>query len=236
MGRFREAVDFLERGHALGSRQAGWKLPSQELLLQHRRFLELDTRLPAILKGEAKPTDAAERLEFAAICYRKGRHAASARLANEAFAEKPALANDLQVGSRYDAACSASLAGSGVGKDEPMPDEADRARLREQALGWLRADLAAWAKVLEAGNEPDRKQFVARTLAHSERRCRGPGRYPSSSDEGQHWRSCPNKKGEGSGHSGRMSPGSWRRLGRGLRDRGIRFDCRKNVFEGGPRR
>ncbi len=166
MGRFREALELLERGHSLGSRRPGWRYPSQAWVQQHRRFLELDTRLPAILKGEAKPTDAAERLELAVVCYRKGLHAASARFADEAFAEKPALANNPQTGSRYNAACSASLAGSGQCKNEPMPDEAGRIKLREQALGWLRADLAAWAKVLEGGNEPARKQAVGRTLAH----------------------------------------------------------------------
>jgi eukaryotic-like serine/threonine-protein kinase len=166
MGRFREALEMLERGHELGSRQPGWRNPSREWVGQHRRFLELDTRLPAILKGEAKPTDAAERLDLATVCYRKGLHAASARFADEAFAEKPALANNPQSSFRYNAACSASLAGSGQGQDDPMPDEAARVKLREQALGWLRDDLAAWAKVLDGGNEPGRKQAVARTLAH----------------------------------------------------------------------
>src|SRR3954452_21242854 len=42
--------------------------------------------------------------------------------ADDAFAEIPALA-DLEEGLRYDAACSASPAGSGSGKDDPPPDE-----------------------------------------------------------------------------------------------------------------
>jgi tetratricopeptide (TPR) repeat protein len=166
MGRFREALELLEQGHALGSKLPDWQNPSQEWVRQHRRFLELDTRLPEILKGEAKPTDAAERLELATVCYRKGLHAASARFADEAFAEKPALANNPQTGSRYNAACSASLAGSGQGKDETMPDEEARIKLRKLALGWLQSDLAIWSKILDGGNEPARKQAVLRTLAH----------------------------------------------------------------------
>jgi eukaryotic-like serine/threonine-protein kinase len=166
MGRFQEALEFLERGHALGSRRPGWPNPSQTWVQLHRRLLELDTKLPAILKGEAKPTDAAERLDLAVVCYRKGLHAASARFAGEAFAETPALANNPQTRSRYNAARSAILAGWGQGKDEPMPDEAARAKFREQALVWLRADLAAWAEVLDGGNEPARKQALLRTLAH----------------------------------------------------------------------
>jgi eukaryotic-like serine/threonine-protein kinase len=166
MGRFREALEYLERGHALGSSQPGWNSPSQDWIRQVRQFRELDEKLPAILKGEARPTDAAERLDLATICCFKGLHAASARLAGEAFAEKPALADDLRRASRYDAARSASLAGSGQGQADPMPDEAARARFREQALVWLRADLAAWAKILDGGNEPARKQAVAQKLAH----------------------------------------------------------------------
>jgi hypothetical protein len=34
------------------------------------------------------------------------------------------------------------LAGCGQGQDDSPPDDAERARLRGQALGWLRADLS----------------------------------------------------------------------------------------------
>ena len=37
-------------------------------------------RLPAVLKGDDQPRDAAETLIFAFICYDQGRYAASARL------------------------------------------------------------------------------------------------------------------------------------------------------------
>ncbi len=47
-----------------------------------------------------------------------------------------------------------------------MPDEAARAKLREQALGWLRADLASRVKAFEKAKEPARKQLLAQTLAH----------------------------------------------------------------------
>src|SRR5262249_3954505 len=43
----------------------------------------------------------------------------------------------------YNAACAAALAGCGHGKDAENLDEREKARLRAQALGWLRADLAA---------------------------------------------------------------------------------------------
>jgi eukaryotic-like serine/threonine-protein kinase len=166
MGKFHAALESLEKGHALGSKQKGWRHPSEAWVRDARRMVELEAKLPAIMKNETTAKDSAERLALADLGYKTGRFAASARFWGEAFAETPALADDLSKGNRYNAACSASLAASGKGKDEPMPDEPAKAKLREQALGWLRADLVSWVKVLEGGNEPARKQAVLQTLAH----------------------------------------------------------------------
>ena len=51
--------------------------------------------------------------------------------------------------SRYDAACAATLACCGQGKDADKLDSEERARLRQQALDWLRADLKAYRQVME---------------------------------------------------------------------------------------
>jgi eukaryotic-like serine/threonine-protein kinase len=165
-GDLAEALGHLEKGHELGSRRANWRYPSAQWVSTCRRLVELEAKLPAILKGEVPVRDADERLIVAKFCLAKKLYAGSARFFGEAFADKPALANDLRTGARYNAACSASLAGSGQGKDDPMPDEVGRIKLREQALGWLRADLAIWTKIFDGGNEPARKQAVAMTLAH----------------------------------------------------------------------
>jgi hypothetical protein len=71
----------------------------------------------------------------------------------------------MQSTNRYNAACAAALAGSGQGKDDPPLDEAAKARWRKQAIDWLRADLAAWSKILASG-PPQSRQFVAQTLQH----------------------------------------------------------------------
>jgi serine/threonine protein kinase/tetratricopeptide (TPR) repeat protein len=80
--------------------------------------------------------------------------AAAARFYAEAFAAHPKLADDMRFLNRYNAACSAARAGCGQGQDAAGLDEAERARLRRQALDWLRADLAAWGQFLE--KEPDK--------------------------------------------------------------------------------
>jgi eukaryotic-like serine/threonine-protein kinase len=165
-GEFVEALKIMERGHELGSKQVGWRNPSAEWVQSFRRLVDLDAKLVVLLKGETPPIEPGERVELADLCSKKGLHAASARFYGQAFADQPRLAEDLETGHRYNAACAAALGGSGMGKDEPPLDEAGRTKLREQALGWLRADLAAWAKILDGGKEPARKQEVARTLAH----------------------------------------------------------------------
>jgi superkiller protein 3 len=127
------------------------------------RLLALDETLPAILKGDAKPKDAAQRLDLAALCRSRQLHASSARYCAEAFAEQPNLAGDLRSGRRYLAACSAALAGVGKAKDAAELGEEERARLRRQALEWLRADLAHWATLPRKG-APQARQEVRRAL------------------------------------------------------------------------
>src|SRR5439155_15020384 len=97
-GEFRQALEELRRGHELGSKNPRWPYPSAQWVQQCERLVELDEKLPAILKGEAQPTDAAECLVLAKLCQQpfKGLYAAAARFYAEAFAAKPQLADDLQ--------------------------------------------------------------------------------------------------------------------------------------------
>jgi len=105
---------------------------------QAKRMAELEGRLDQVLSGEAQPRNAVERTEFAMMLYKKARHAESARMYAEAFAEDAALAEDLARSHRYNAACSAALAAAAGG--------ADAAEWRGRALEGLRADLAAREK------------------------------------------------------------------------------------------
>ena len=54
------------------------------------------------------------------------------------------------------------------GGDPAKLDDKERARLRQQALAWLRADLALWAKDVEGGKPADRGA-AQRTLRHWQR-------------------------------------------------------------------
>ena len=98
----------------------------------------MEGRLDQMLSGKARPRDADERIEFALVLYLKARHAESAQMFAEAFAEDASLAEDLAQGHRYNAACSAALAAALGG--------ADAAEWRGRALEWLRADFSAREK------------------------------------------------------------------------------------------
>jgi serine/threonine-protein kinase len=164
-GKVSEALTELKRGHELGSTNPRWPYPSEQWVKNAERLVELDGKLPAILGGKRKPADAAESLELAQLCYTKKLHGASARFWSEGFRAQPALVGDMQAQHRYNAACAAALAGCGQGKDDPPPDETAKARWRNQAIDWLKADLAARSKLLEKG-PPQARQAIPQTLQH----------------------------------------------------------------------
>jgi serine/threonine protein kinase/Flp pilus assembly protein TadD len=150
-GQFVEALEHTRRGHELGSKNPRWQYPNSAQWVQNcERMVELDAKLPAILSGQKHPADDAERLALAQLCQMpKKRYADAVRFYREAFAEQPKLADDLNAPHRYNAACAAALAGCGQGADADKLDANERARLRQQALDWLRADLKAYRQVLE---------------------------------------------------------------------------------------
>jgi eukaryotic-like serine/threonine-protein kinase len=120
-----------------------------------------------VLRGEDKPKDNAERLAFARMAYDRKHFAPAARLWAEALASEPKLGDDRQALHRYNAARAAALAAVGQGKDEPQPDDGAKAKLRQQALDWLKAELTIWEKLLESG-PPQARPTIVQTLDHWE--------------------------------------------------------------------
>ncbi len=104
--------------------------------------------------------------EFARrLAYDHKQFAAAAKLWAEAMEGDRKLADDRQTQHRYNAACAAALAAAGQGQDEPPLDDAAKAKLRRQALDWLKAERTAWGKLLESG-PPQARPFIVRTLSH----------------------------------------------------------------------
>ena len=152
-GKYGESLVAYEHGHELGSKRPDWAYPSAQWVAQARRLARLAPRLPALLNGEEQPADAEQCLDAAVAAYSRGFHAMAARFSARAFAALPSSAEDLDAGHRYNAACSAALAGCGRAKDQPPPDLAARVKLRRQALEWLEGDLAARTRIVASGSQ-----------------------------------------------------------------------------------
>jgi hypothetical protein len=166
-GRFAESLAAFQRGHQLGTKQRDWKYPSAQWVREAERLAALEAKLPTFLRGEVQPRDTAERLGLVGVCQPKKLHAAAARLYAAAFAADFNLADDLGAAHRYNAACSAALAAAGQGEDAGKLDAGERARLRKQALDWLRADLSLRSKQLDSG-QPAARAAAQQQLRHAQ--------------------------------------------------------------------
>jgi eukaryotic-like serine/threonine-protein kinase len=112
--------------------------------------------LLAYLDGTYQPQDNDVRLALLGVCQFMNRTRAMARLYAGAFSAAPSLADDLGAGHRYNAARAAAQAGCGQGADATGLGDEERAECREQARKWLRADLAARARAIDAGQSARR--------------------------------------------------------------------------------
>jgi hypothetical protein len=119
-----------------------WSDLSAKWVKETDQMVGLAPRLPGILKGDDRPRDNAERLVFVQMCLDTKRYATAARLYAEALESDPRLVQDREAWHRSGAAWAAALAATGRGKDEPSLDEGQKVRRRDQALVWLKAELA----------------------------------------------------------------------------------------------
>ena len=121
-----------------------------------QRDRDLYLRLPDIVAGKEEPKTASAGCRLAMLCARqRKRYTTSVRLFESAFATDPSLAEDLKAAHRYNAACFAALAAAGEDEDSTKLDDNERARLRKQALAWLRADLILRTRQLQSGQGSD---------------------------------------------------------------------------------
>jgi tetratricopeptide (TPR) repeat protein len=164
-GKYREALTVFRALHErVSMMNPGATAEAARLVKETERMARLESRLPAVLSGEATPADASERAAVAKLCSYKERYAASARFWAEAFKSDPKLAEAQGEETRFEAARAAVLAASGRGKDAEALDGKEKGRLRKEALRWLRADLRARTKLLDEDLRRSRSE-VKRTLA-----------------------------------------------------------------------
>jgi tetratricopeptide (TPR) repeat protein len=165
-GKYSESLAEYRKGHELGSKTPGWNYPSAAWVRRAEILVNLDARLPDILAAKDKPADNSECLYLAQMCQEhKKLFASSARFYARAFESDPELAKSSANGHQYNASCAAALAGCGQGNDVDRVDEMECARLRTQALEWLRADLTYWTKQTISEKAADRAK-VQQPLKH----------------------------------------------------------------------
>src|SRR5262249_45017699 len=134
-GRLDEAMAGYRRAEAICARRSDelsgkWrglaKAAADKLAPQLERMQE---RL-ALARG-ARSADPNEPVAAAVLAYRRGEPVLSARTYARAFAASPALLGTYPY--RYDAACSAALAGTRAGGAASRPSDDELAGLRQQA-------------------------------------------------------------------------------------------------------
>jgi hypothetical protein len=118
------------------------------------RAATIDARLAAV-RGGASPRDAEEAVAVALRAARLGHNAMAVRLMTEAFAAKPELARNPETMPRYNAACSAVVAGVGWSRDAPPAEGPDRAALRERGRAWLAEEVADWRAAIAGSRRTD---------------------------------------------------------------------------------
>jgi tetratricopeptide (TPR) repeat protein len=146
-GQLDEAIASLKKAIALSPKFA----PARRQLARVERLAAIRDKLAAFQKGTYTPATSSEHLELLEWCQVKKLHHTAAKLYADAFTAEPKLADDLKTSHRYNAACFAALAAAGQGEDSAKLIDRERARLRKQALDWLRADLALWARLFDDG-------------------------------------------------------------------------------------
>ncbi len=167
LGRFPEAAAAFRNALRLQEEDDPWYPVVAGWAREAERLPELERTLAAAVRGDARPADPADRLALARLCQFRCRrlYAASVRLYAAAFVARPRLADDLRAGHRYDAACAAALAAAGQGADAAGLTDRQRARFRQQALDWLRADLRARAAGLK-DDDRDTREAAREALRH----------------------------------------------------------------------
>jgi WD40 repeat protein/serine/threonine protein kinase len=101
-----------------------------------------------------------DRLAFAQYASDHKQFARAARLWAEALAGEGKLGDDRQTHYRYGAIRAAVLAADGQALGEPPLDDTAKAKLRGQALHWLRVELTAWRKFLDASSAQARPNMM----------------------------------------------------------------------------
>lgn len=134
--------------------------PEAADIKEAQKQVETRDRLRAIINGEVRARDNAERMQLLRHCVLYDWAAGAAKLYADALEADPNLPAIRGESPRWQAARNAARAGTSPTGDDPPPDDITKARLRRQALAWMRADLEAWTKQI-APDKPETRRRAA---------------------------------------------------------------------------
>ena len=166
MAAFRRALE-------LGPQDWGRPHFSETSLREAERLAALESRLPAVLRGDQSPASPTEwPADFARLAGIKNHHAKAAELWAKAFAMQPSVDRDPEGRNRVLAACSAALAAGGADHDSTLTDEIHNG-YRQQAIEWLNAELDAYADLLKDNRQSSREMVAQKAGAMARHPCPG---------------------------------------------------------------
>jgi tetratricopeptide (TPR) repeat protein len=132
-------------------------------LKECEHLLALDKQIEVFRATGALPKTAKGTFELADVAWRyKQHHNMAVALYSRVFTPEANVLDDLIGDHRYRAACSALLTAAGKAVDLPKPSAGQKSQRREQALGWLRAELDYCTKSARAGKSEDTPRLIER--------------------------------------------------------------------------
>jgi serine/threonine-protein kinase len=146
LGRFAEARGTGIRCLKLPGLKGNERAEMVQRLQGCEHIISLESRLAGIVSGSEKAANRVECLNFAELCRATKNYAAAVRWYTDAFAVEPNRPVQNSFRYRDEAACCASQAAAGLGKDLKNPDDSAQSQLRRQALAWLRVNLDSIAQ------------------------------------------------------------------------------------------
>lgn len=157
-GELDEALEWMKRGHELGSKLPGWPYPTSEWIAQIETRIDFEKRFEARLDrwiaADEMPDDPREIAYGAQKLMARGRHRAALEWYTAALDEGISQLAGPEDAVRYLAATSAvASARTTAGRNAKT--------LRSRALSWLRSELGSWQEIVE--KKPDMKDFARRT-------------------------------------------------------------------------
>jgi serine/threonine-protein kinase len=162
-GEFKDSLEQLREAKKIGTNNAQLRnsLPNQMKLAE--MLVDLEKKFPTIINDEEELSDQREMLMVMHLARWKQRFRLSALLFEKALKGTDPRASQ---GANYIPACAACLAADGKGFfSQPVMrgaydpvNQTERARLRQLALIWLRADLAYWTRQASSNNPAAKKE------------------------------------------------------------------------------